>query len=417
MRKQPSENVVGVLAGSDPKLREEWVVVGAHYDHVGKGEQGGADGRLRGQIHNGADDNASGSAALLEVAESFALAKERPRRSLLFIAFSGEEKGLLGSAAFCAKPLVPAGRIAAMVNLDMVGRYRPGQFEAVGAATGTTLCATVDRAATGLGLEYTHSNSGLSSSDGFSFYEVGVPTVFFFTGFHDEYHRPADDWWLLNAAGAAKVAELAARTARAVADDDGRPEFRKVDRSSMSLGRRGRVVLGVLLEEGGDGKGALVQSVSPRSPAAAGGLRDGDRVTSLGGREVKDADGLRVALDHVRPGDTVAVKVARGEASLDLSVAFPAPPGPVFGVTFSAEGDGSRGAAIQEVAPGSVAEAAGVKPGDRILAFAGKDVPDGAALPGILRAAKAGDRVKVKVLRDAKEVELEAVFPKQGGAP
>jgi membrane-associated protease RseP (regulator of RpoE activity) len=299
-----------------------------------------------------------------------------------------------------------------MVNLDMVGRYRAGQFEVVGADSGSTLKETVDRVAAGSGLEYAHTNSGLSASDGFSFYQGKVPTVFLFTGLHDDYHRPSDDWWLLNAEGAAKVARLAAGMARALADADGRPAFREIDPSTMGMGRRARVILGVLFDEKNVGKGAVLQSVTQRSAAARAGLRGGDRVVSFGGREVAGPDDVRAALGLVRPGDTVAVRVVRGDETLDLRVSFPGQPGPVFGVAFAAEDDGKPGAPIQDVAPGSVAEAAGLKAGDRILSFAGKDVAGGSALPSILRATRAGDRVKVRVLRDGKETELEAAFPK-----
>jgi Zn-dependent M28 family amino/carboxypeptidase len=404
-----ADNVCGVLRGTDPKLRDEWVVVGAHYDHVGLGQGGGLNPRLWGQIHNGADDNASGTAAMLEIAESFALGKERPRRSLLFLAFSGEEKGLLGSMAFVRKPLFPLARVVAMVNLDMVGRYRPGQLDIVAAETGSTLKETVDRASEGLGLEYRHTNEGLASSDGLSFFMAKVPTVFFFTGLHDDYHRPSDDWWLLNAEGAAKVAEWAARTVRTLADADGRPEFHPVRVQAVGMGSR--VVLGVVPSDAPDGKGAVLDEVSQRSPAVAAGMQAGDRIVSFGGREVRTADELRAALDHVRPGDTAVAKVVRGTESMDMTVTFPAPPGPVFGVSFDQGEDGKKGALIQEVAPGSVAEAAGVKPGDRILAFGGKEIPDGGSLPGALRAAKPGDHLKVKVDRDGKEVDLEAAYP------
>ncbi len=408
-RKVVADNVCGVLRGTDPRLREEWIVVGAHYDHVGLGQGGGLNPRLWGQVHNGADDNASGTAAMLEVAESFALGKARTRRSLLFLAFSGEEKGLLGSMAWVKEAPVPMESIVAMVNLDMVGRYRPGSLDVVAAESGSTLRDAVDRSAEGLGLEYRHTNEGLTNSDGFSFFRAKVPTVFFFTGLHDEYHRPADDWWLLNAEGAAKIGEWTARTVRRLDEAEGRPEFKTV--TPQPLNRGNRVVLGVTLSDAPEGKGAVVDTVSSASPAEKAGMKQGDRVVAFGGREVKDAAGLRAALGYARAGDTLVAKVVRGEETLELSVPFGGRRAPVFGVAFDAEGDGKAGALVQEVAAGSVAEAAGVKPGDRILAFGGREVADGAALPALLRSAKAGEKVKVKVLRDGKELELEAAYP------
>jgi len=404
-----ADNLCGVLRGTDPKLRDEWIVVGAHYDHVGLGYGGGLNPRLYGQIHNGADDNASGTAAMLEVAEAFALGKKPTRRSLLFLAFSGEEKGLLGSLAWVKSPLVPVDRIAAMVNLDMVGRYRPGMLDVIAAESGSTLMEAVDKTAEGLGLEYRHTNEGITDSDGFSFFRAKVPTVFFFTGLHDEYHRPADDWWLLNAEGAAKVAEWTARLVRRLGDADERPAFKAV--MPRPLNRGNRVVLGVMLSDAPDGKGAIVDSVSTPSPAEKAGIKEGDRITALGTREVKDSAGLREALGFSRAGDTVAVKIVRGTEAMEVSVTFGGKRGPVFGVAFSSEGDGKKGALVEDVAAGSVAEAAGVKVGDRILFFGGKEVPDGTALPDLLRAVKPGETVKVKVLRDGKEVDLEAAYP------
>jgi hypothetical protein len=415
LRKASSENVVGVLRGSDPSLRDEWVVVGAHYDHVGRGQDGGLDRRQYGQIHNGADDNASGTAALLEVAGWFAGRPQRPRRSLLFVAFSGEEKGLLGSKAFVARGLVPGESVVCMVNLDMVGRYRPGQFEVVGASSGSTLRETVDRAAEGLGLEYRHTNSGLANSDGFSFYEAGIPTVFLFTGLHDEYHRPADDWWLVDPEGTARVADMAARITLALADAGGRPELRKVPPEEIPMRRTGRMILGVVLDEGATG-GAVVGSVSRRSPADRAGIKAGDRIVSLGGREVKDAAGLRAALGFLRPGDGAPATLVRGDETLEVRIEFPAPPGPVFGVTWDDTG-GGPGAAVREVAAGSVAEKAGVRPGDRIVAFGDREVGAAADLPRALRTASPGAKVKVRVLREGKPVDLEAEFPAAGARP
>jgi hypothetical protein len=403
-----SDNVCGVLRGGDPALKEEWVVVGAHYDHVGQGYGGGLDRRLYGQIHNGADDNASGTAAMLEIAESFALGKEKTRRSLLFLAFSGEEKGLLGSIAYVKNPLHPVDRVAAMLNLDMVGRYRPGSCDVVAAESGSTLKETVDAAAQGLGLEYRHTNEGITDSDGFSFFRAKVPTIFLFTGLHEDYHRPSDDWWLLNAEGAAKLAEWGARIVRKVADADGRPVYNPV--KPQPLNRGNRVVLGVTLSDAPEGKGAMVDGVSGGSPAAAAGMKQGDRIVALGGKEVRDADGLRAALGRSKPGDSVVVKVARGSETVEMTISFPLR-GLVFGISFSQEADGKKGALVEDVASGSVAEGAGVKAGDRILSFAGKDVPDGTALPALLRQARPGDKVRVKVLRDGKEIDLEAAYP------
>jgi aminopeptidase YwaD len=412
LRGETADNVAGFLPGSDPKAKDEWVVVGAHYDHVGTGQGAGLDPRRWGEVHNGADDNASGVAALLEIARHFALGKAPVRRSLLFVAFSGEEKGLLGSRAFVAKPPVPPASMVAMINLDMVGRYGPGRLEVVAAGTGSTLKETVDRAAEGLGLEYRHTNEGLSSSDGLSFYQAKVPTLFLFTGLHGQYHRPDDDWEALNAEGGAKVAEFAARIARSLADAEGRPAHVVVAPEPVGGRRRNRALLGVALVDAPDGKGAILDAVTPGSPAANADLRQGDRIVSFAGKEVKSSADLRAAVDSVRPGDAALAKAVRGEATIEVTVRFPGPPGPVLGVTFSAEGGGGRGVAILDVARGGVAEAAGVKAGDRLLSFGGKPVADAASAGALLRTSKAGDTIPFVVLREGKEIPLEAKYPK-----
>ncbi|NUN52023.1 MAG: PDZ domain-containing protein, partial [Planctomycetaceae bacterium] len=183
-------------------------------------------------------------------------------------------------------------------------------------------------------------------------------------------------------------------------------------RNEFAMNRRGRLQLGVVLEEGGT-EGAVVTGVSPRSPAEGAGLKPGDRILSLGGRGVKSAEDLRAALNYSRPGDTVALRVVRGSETLDLSVLFPGAAGPVFGVVYGAEDDGKRGALVEDVAAGSVAAAAGVRTGDRILAFGGQEVSGGQALGRALRAAKPGTTVTVKVLRDGKEYDLEAKYPEK----
>ncbi len=416
-RQEESDNVAGMVRGSDPALREEFVVVGGHYDHVGLGQGGGLDPRRYGQVHNGADDNASGSAAVLEVAEWFALSKERPRRSVIFIAFSGEEEGLFGSRAWVTKPPVPNEKVVGMVNLDMVGRYRPGRFEVVGAASGSTLKAIVEKANEGLGLELRHTNAGMSSSDGLSFHDVGIPTMFLFTDLHEDYHRPGDDWWKLNAEGAARVTTLAARTARALADAAERPLFSKIERSEMPLGMR-RPILGVRFDEESSAEGATLTAVVPESPAAKAGLLVGDRIVLFAGKKVRSHAEMRDLIAGVKPGEKAAGKAVRADATIDFTVEFPAPrppappPPPRIGVSWAADGDGKPGVVLQDVTAEGPAAKAGVLAGDRILAVGGQAVADAAALQAALAKLKPGDTVEVKVLRDGKEVVASIALPK-----
>jgi Zn-dependent M28 family amino/carboxypeptidase len=193
-------NVVGILPGSDPELRNTYVVFSAHFDHVGTAGTGSWDCRPVGdnRICNGADDNASGTTAILELAEAFALLPERPRRSLIFLAVSGEEKGLLGSAHFVDNPTVPVEAIVANINMDMIGRNHPDSVVVIGqtySSLGPLLHQVNDR----------HPELGLTvaddlwpeqrffyRSDHFSFARREIPAIFFFTGVHEDYHRPTD---------------------------------------------------------------------------------------------------------------------------------------------------------------------------------------------------------------------------------
>ncbi len=189
----PVRNVIARLEGSDPALRDEHVVLGGHYDHVGYGHSGSLTGAW-GHVHPGADDNASGTAAILAVAEALSRAPERPRRSILFMHFTAEEKGLMGSRWFVEHPTVPMNKILAMINLDMVGRNDPSQLSVNGDAAAAGLDALVQRIARDeIGLTINHdAGSGIDRSDQWAFALHNVPAVAFFSGEHDDYHRPSD---------------------------------------------------------------------------------------------------------------------------------------------------------------------------------------------------------------------------------
>jgi hypothetical protein len=312
-------NVAAYLPGTDPSLKDEWVIIGAHYDHVGDGRNGGLDEAGQGQIHNGADDNGSGTAAALELAAHFAHSKDN-RRSLLFLWFAGEEIGLLGSAWYRAQPLVPHASVAAMINLDMVGRYRPGSLEAVGASSGSGIREIVDAALTDLDLKIRHTNRGMVSSDGFHFHEAGIPTLFLFTGLHSNYHRPTDDWWTVDAEGTARVTTLASRIIRALARADKRPEYKAIPRQEMFPVQP--VVLGVTFEPKQDGEGATLSMVLENSPAGRAGLRKGDRIERFGDTEITGPPSLRGALDAMSPGSKAKLQFTRDGEVQTVDVQF-----------------------------------------------------------------------------------------------
>jgi hypothetical protein len=312
-------NVVALLRGGDPALRGEAVVVGAHYDHLGRG---GRFSMARGDtsVHNGADDNASGVAALLEIARRLA-AGPRPARSVVFIAFSGEEMGLLGSAFYTEHPAVPLARTRAMLNLDMVGRLGAGPLIVYGTDTADEWKEAVERAAAAEGVAVRTGGDGFGASDQTSFYARDIPVLHFFTNVHADYHRPSDDWEKVDARGLVKVAGIVERVARDVA---ARPGALTLRRSTAPPPRASGGGYGTYLGSVPDftpvENGVRLAGVRAGSPAEKAGIRAGDVIVRMGELEVRDLQGLTDALRAHRPGDTVPVTVLREGRRLTVSV-------------------------------------------------------------------------------------------------
>jgi Zn-dependent M28 family amino/carboxypeptidase len=220
-------NVIGVLPGSDPARAKEAIVIGAHYDHVGLGGHLSMSPERTGEIHNGADDNASGTASIIEIARVATEQRARFPRTLVFVAFAGEERGLLGSAYYAEHPVIPMTNTVAMLNLDMVGRAR-GAVDISGLEVSPSMEADLQAAANaiGEGLTIARQGPGAGRSDDFNFAVRRVPAINFFTGFHADYHRPTDDWDRIDSVGAKRVATLALEFAAHIAERPTRPEFR-----------------------------------------------------------------------------------------------------------------------------------------------------------------------------------------------
>lgn len=310
-----SENVVGLLSGSDERLRWEYVVVGAHYDHVG---YRGAEPPAPEDIYNGADDNASGTAAVMALARAFSTEVPRPRRSLVFACFAGEELGLLGSRHYVAKPPVPLESTVAMLNFDMVGRLRADRLYAFGTETSPAFGDRIAPLAAQHGLDVVTAGGAPYGSDHASFISAGVPSVFLFTGVQPDYHTPADDWWLVDAEGVARVVSFAYDLVRAIADSPERPEFVPPGEGGR---REARAFMGVFPETQASAEdGYVVSAVSPGGPAAQAGIQSGDVIARVGDTDIRGPDDLVLALSERRPGDTVRVVVHRGGNKLELDV-------------------------------------------------------------------------------------------------
>ena len=319
-----TQNVVALLAGTDPNLRGEYVVVGAHFDHLGRESTFAQDPEAGNAIRHGADDNASGTAAVMELARLFA---RRPaKRSILFVDFSGEELGLLGSRWFVEHAPVPLDSVQAMVNFDMVGRLRDDKLIVYGTASATELKGVVDsaNAAQTPPLRVTAVGDGFGPSDQSSFYEKGIPVLHFFTDLHDDYHKATDVASKIDAGGEARVIALAQRVVRALADRPSRLTYVRTaaPQRAMAAGPESSVVyLGSVPDmAASDVVGMRLTGVRPGSPADLGGLKAGDVIVEFGGVAINDLYSYTDALYSHQPGDKVKVVVLRDGKRVELEV-------------------------------------------------------------------------------------------------
>lgn len=312
-------NVVGRIPGRDPVLAEQIVVVGAHYDHLGMGGPGSlAPDSVT--PHNGADDNASGTALLLGLAQYFALHPDaRPARSLVFVAFSAEEMGLLGSEHFVSHPPFPLERVSAMVNFDMVGRLRDERLQVFGTETAAEFPALLDSLDAASPLELSRIGDGYGPSDQTSFYARDIPVLHLFTGTHSEYHHPDDDWELINAEGMAEIGDLAVGLLRDLGNRRDGLELVRQERPQQEGGGGYGPYLGTVPDFGEvEGGGLRLSGVRAGSPAERAGLQAGDVVIEFGGKEVLNIYDYTYALREHAPGDRVMIKVRRDGEILEL---------------------------------------------------------------------------------------------------
>jgi hypothetical protein len=315
IRRDPGtiENVVGILPGSDPALTDEAVVIGAHLDHLGRGEYGSLTPDRRGEVHNGADDNASGTAGLLALAR--ALAADPPmRRSVVFVAFTAEEVGLAGSAHYVAHPEVPIDDTVAMLNLDMIGRLEGAPITVFGAESGSGFEDLVRAEAAHLGSELEFTQGAFAPSDQTSFHARGVPVLLFFSGTHAEYHTPDDDPEHVDAEGIAAIAALVERVARRLADAPERPRVVQVEAPARGEGDAGGYgpYLGTVPAFGGAPvRGVRLQAVRPGSPAEQAGLRADDVIVEFADAPVVNLEEFAALLFGLRAGERVEIVVER----------------------------------------------------------------------------------------------------------
>ena len=316
-------NVIGVLPGSGP-LADETVVVGAHYDHLGMGGQGNSLAPWTREIHNGADDNASGVAVLIEVAARLAAAPQRPSRRIVFIAFTGEERGLIGSSRYVQEPRFQLENTVAMLNMDMVGRLQDDKLIVHGTGTATTFDAMVDDLNSSYDFEITKSPGGFGPSDHTSFYTKKIPVLHIFTGSHRDYHRPSDDVDKLNIIGMRRIGEFVGDITAAIAGADERPVYQETKRPEMARGGS-RPYLGSIPDFSREVEGYALMGVSPGSPAERAGIKEGDVIIQFGESKIGGLEDIDGALRKYKAGDSVPVVVLRGEDEQTISVTLDPP--------------------------------------------------------------------------------------------
>jgi hypothetical protein len=387
-----SRNLLARIEGSDPDLKQQYVIVSAHYDHVGYGKKSNSYGPL-GYIHHGADDNASGVSGLLNLADALDRLPQRPRRSLLLAFWDGEEAGLLGSRDWIANPTVPLDRVSMVVNMDMIGRLRQQRLEIYGTRTAPGLRRSLSEANRGNLLLDFHWEIK-PDSDHFPFIDHGIPALLFCTGLHADYHRPSDTADKINSDGMRRVTQLAMRTVLSFANADVLPSFRpkwhgegvaeKAAFERPAAPPNGR--LGIILADDVDEKAAseqagqeagassnrllLIHKITANSPAAKAGLKVGDRIVEFAGVEASDRTEFhRLVLAASNPA-AIVVERPGSERPLKFSVQLNGEPIRI-GISWQRDDAEPRSISVVAVVPDSPAERAGIKAGDRIYQVSG----------------------------------------------
>jgi hypothetical protein len=380
-------NILAFAEGSDPALKNQVIIVSAHYDHVGYGTNRNSYGPI-GRIHNGADDNASGVAGLLQVMDAVSKLPKRPRRSILFAFWDGEEKGLLGSEHWASAPTVPLANVAMMINVDMIGRLRNQRVDVSGIRTAAGLRRLVSELNGPEPLVLDFNWDIRPDSDHQSFYSRGIPYLMMHTGKHPEYHRPSDDAELINNAGLSQIAHLMFNVVVELADAETLSAFRGASRSESNGLRQmrerglapppGRLGLRWDAKRAAEDGAIVVEAVTPGSPAAAAGIQPGDRVLSIGGREIHSADQFRLCVLAADNPATATIQRAGTESPLELTLNLRGNPSRL-GISWRTD-DAEPGVVIvNRVVPGSAAEMAGVRVGDRIYRINGQTFADAEA--------------------------------------
>ena len=318
-------NVVGYIEGSHPMKKNHWIILGAHYDHLGMGGQATSTRRPDTiSVHYGADDNASGVATLIEIAEKIALSETKPDRSFMFLAFGAEEMGLVGSKYFVDSSMVPLNQVSLMMNLDMVGRMNNHQLQVIGTGTSDKSEEIVKSFALKDSITLMTNPEGFGASDQSSFYNKDIPVLFLTTGVHTDYHTPADRPDKINYSGMVRVADYAYQILDSISRLDSMLTFQEAGPKTMNTTRlrRGKITLGIMpdVTSMDDSAGMRVEFVTPGKPADLGGMKKGDMILAIEGKPVNNVYDYMFRLQKLNRGQMVIVTVDRNGTKLDLLI-------------------------------------------------------------------------------------------------
>lgn len=380
------QNILAILPGSDPELQDEYIVVGAHYDHVGYGTRRNSYGPW-GFIHNGADDNASGVAAVLEVIDALSQADHQPRRSILFAFWDGEEKGLLGSKHWKAHPTIPFSAVKFALNVDMVGRLTDGRIEVGGTRSARGVRQLMSSTQLGEELWLDFNWDYKDNSDHWTFFNAGVPSLYLHTGLHSDYHRPSDDVEKLNVDGIRQVSGYLLEKLSELADIDQLPAFRPTaTQETPAIQRRLEQPLANLASRlefqweyvPSQPAAVVVQQIPWNSRAKQGGLTVGDRITAVNGQPIT-SESLLPAL-ALRSDTELELQLDRnGQPPANVKVPLVGKP-TKLGLSWRADPAEPQTVYVTRVIPYSPADLAGIKVHDRLHTLNNQPIPGPVAL-------------------------------------
>jgi hypothetical protein len=401
-------NLLGLVEGSDPKLKHQVILVGAHYDHVGYGHRYDSFGPI-GHIHNGADDNASGTSGVLMLARALTFLGERPKRSVLFAFWDAEEKGLVGSRYWVNHPTLPIERLAFVMNLDMIGRLRNDHLIIVGTRMGYGLrrLASEQNGDVNLNIEFPWEIK--ANADHYPFYERQIPALTIRTGEHEDYHRPSDKAAKINRDGMRRVAQFAFRTLYELANaaeptgfrEAARGESKESEKSLFDGTPRPPERLGATFHTlQSAGPGAVITQITAGSPAEKGTLLLGDRVVKFAGQEIRHADDLSQWVQIARNPVEVELWRTGSNALLKLKLELEGNPMRV-GITWRVDEAEPGTVLLTYVLPDSPAAKAGLAIGDRIYRIGGRNFADEKEFAERLHGQKSGP-IELSVERDGR---------------